>query len=516
MPTTKKAADAEFRLRGTGHPMVLEVNTRVFLHTLSARMGKRVTLGTLPDKVLDRWAALGFDAVWMMGVWSVGAEGIRQSRTHEGLRKDFAAVLPDLEEEDIIGSPYAVQDYAVAEELGGRRSLAALRKKLRLRGLGLLLDFVPNHTARDHAWVKQHPEYYVRGKAENAVRWPETWFAATTVAGKEALAYGRDPYFPGWTDTAQLEYRNPATRAAMIGTLGEIAGMCDGVRCDMAMLVLSEVFAATWDTVAPFDGLKAEGEFWEEAIVAVKKRHPGFLFAAEAYWGKEWELQQLGFHYTYDKTLYDRLLHEGPVAVGEHLKADAEYQRRLLRFIENHDEPRAAACMPSVAWHCSAALIAGAAPGMVLIHEGQMEGKKVRIPVQLRRGPDEETVLQLKSFYERLLPELAAPVVRHGSWRLLQPSAAWGENPSWSNVIAYWWEQEDAGVRMAVANYAPHASQCYIRLPLDARTEHSFEFRDQLGEAVYVRERTGLAGRGMYFDLPPYGVHFFHVTPHPR
>ena len=517
MPKKKTAtAGAELRLHTTAHPVVYEVNTRVLLHMLSAKAGKRVTLGTIPDAVLNQWASLGVDAVWLMGVWSAGPEGVRQAREHPALREEYRKALPGVTDDDVVGSPYAVSAYAVPEALGGRRSLSALRKRLRERGVGLILDFVPNHTARDHAWVTEHPEYYVRGKAENAARWPDTWFAAPAKGGKSAVAYGKDPYFPGWTDTAQIEYRSPAARRAMTGALEDVAALCDGVRCDMAMLMLEEVFAATWDTVAPYEGARAEGEFWSEAVAAVKKRYPAFLFIAEAYWGKEWELQQLGFDHTYDKVLYDRLLHEGAGAVYEHLKADPVYQSRLVRFIENHDEPRAASRMPSVPWHSAAAAVALAAPGMVLLHDGQIDGRRIRLPVQLRRLPDEEPVPQLRSFYERLLGELASPVVRLGAWRLLHAGEAWTENPSWNNIIAYWWEHGDAGMRLVVVNYAPHNSQCYIRLPLDAHDEHSYEFRDRMSDAVYVRERSGLVGKGMYFDLQPYAVHFFAVSPLPR
>ncbi len=107
----------------------------------------------------------------------------------------------------------------------------------------------------------------------------------------------------------------------------------------MAMLLLNDVFAGTWGERA---GSVPEQEYWTDVIGSVRAVHPDFVFAAEAYWDLEWNLQQLGFDYCYDKRLYDRLIHAGPDGIRGHLHADLDYQRRLVRFLENHDEPRAA------------------------------------------------------------------------------------------------------------------------------------------------------------------------------
>ena len=122
----------------------------------------------------------------------------------------------------------------------------------------------------------------------------------TTQQGEHILAYGRDPYFDGWPDTVQLDYSNLSVIEAMKNELVRIAGQCDGVRCDMAMLMLPYVFEKTW-------GRKAKS-FWPQAIMAARQQYPGFCLMAEVYWDMEWTLQQLGFDYTYDKRLYDRLV----------------------------------------------------------------------------------------------------------------------------------------------------------------------------------------------------------------
>jgi hypothetical protein len=254
------------------------------------------------------------------------------------------------------------------------------------------------------------------------------------------------------------------------------------------------------------------GEFWGEAIRTVRDDFPEFKFIAEAYWDKEWQLQQLGFDYTYDKKLYERLSREGAASVYDHLKAEPDYQLKSVRFIENHDEQRAAQAFGSEPWHLAAATIMSTIPGMALYHDGQLSGMKVKLPVQLRRRPSEQPSQALTSFYKRLLPIVADPVFRVGQWRLLHARPAWHENYSWTDFLAFWWQEEKHGARFIVVNYAPRVGQCYIELPLESFESLSIEFRDLIGPAVFSRERSKLVSRGMYFDLPAYGFHVFEVV----
>ena len=175
----------------------------------------------------------------------------------------------------------------------------------------------------------------------------------------------------------QLNYGNPALQEEMIAQLFKIAGQCDGVRCDMAMLVLPDVFERTW-------GISAQ-PFWPKATSGVREKHPDFRFMAEVYWDLEWTLQQQGFDYTYDKRLYDRLRDAHVRPIREHFHAGTDFQNKLVRFLENHDEPRAAvAFSPEV--HRAAAVVTFLAPGLRFFHQGQFEGRKKRISPHLRRA----------------------------------------------------------------------------------------------------------------------------------
>jgi glycosidase len=367
-------------------------------------------------------------------VWQTGTEGQRVSREHEEWRREFLDTLPDLTEADIAGSGFAITGYTVHAALGGDAALARLRARLAARGLRLMLDFVPNHTALDHPWVESHPDRYVAGTEADLARAPQNYTRVRRTRGELVLAHGRDPYFPGWPDTLQLDYGNPDTQRAMIGELVAIADRCDGVRCDMAMLVLPDVFERTWGRRAP--------AFWPEAIARVRAQRPAFRFMAEVYWDLEWTVLQQGFDLAYDKRLYDRLREGHARPVREHLCAGLDYQQRLARFLENHDEPRAAATFPS-GMHEAAAVVTYLTPGLRFLHDGQLQGRRKRISPHLVRAPAEPIDAAIHRFYEALLAVLRAPAVRDGQWRLLECAAAWDGNWTWDCFIAWSWEGAD-------------------------------------------------------------------------
>ena len=246
------------------HPGLYQINTRVWLTDLSRGQGRAATLDDVPDTELDRVAGLGVDWVWLLSVWSTGPAGQRISRENREWRCEFQDTLPDLREDDIGGSGFAIAGYTVHPALGGDAALARVRERLRRRGVRLMLDFVPNHTALDHPWVEEHPEYYVAGTEADLAKAPQNYVRVRRTRGELILAHGRDPYFDGWPDTLQLDYGNAATQAAMIGELLKIAAQCDGVRCDMAMLALPDVFERTW-------GRRA-APFWPEATRRVRER----------------------------------------------------------------------------------------------------------------------------------------------------------------------------------------------------------------------------------------------------
>lgn len=397
-------------------PLVYEINTRVWLKELSDRLSRNVTLQDVPDGEFELFSEAGFDFVWLMGVWKPSRYSAAISASHCSLRTEFLDHLKDLDPNDIVGSPYSIPAYEVSETLGGVTGLVSFRKKLASRGIRLMLDFVPNHMALDNRWLPEHPEYFITMSRHEQVQDPRSCFEY--VRGKY-LAHGKDPYFPPWTDTLQLNYANPATHEMMIHNLSHISDLCDAVRCDVAMLILKEVFNTTWGSL----GGKMTEEFWPKAIHAVRKKYPNFLFLAESYWNREWELQQMGFDFTYDKPFYD-FLGCSPVNVPKlkgHLLGDWEYQKKLCRFIENHDEIRASERFgPN---HAVAALVMLTTPGMHLVYQGQLLGLRKKIPVQLLRQSREPSHKALLHLYLMLFAFRSEEVFQEGQLGWLELNA---------------------------------------------------------------------------------------------
>jgi hypothetical protein len=485
------------------YPLLYQINTRVWLTELSQALERPATLDDIPDAELDHLAAMGFDWIWFLSVWQTGEAGRRISRANRELRKEFQETLPDLREEDIAGSGFAITGYTVHKQLGGDEALLRLRERLHRRGLRLMLDFVANHTGLDHPWVEIHPEYYVHGSELDLTREPQNYTWVKRKQGDALLAHGRDPYFPGWSDTLQLDYSNPATQQAMIAELVKIGGQCDGVRCDMAMLVLPDVFERTWG--------RRVALFWPKATQQVRAKHPDFCFMAEVYWDLEWTMLQQGFDYAYDKRLYDRLRDGHARPVREHLSAGLDYQNKLARFMENHDEPRAAATFP-LGVHQAAAVITYLTPGLRFFHQGQFQGRRKRISPHLVRAPEEPVIQELEQFYRLLLDVLREPVARDGQWQLLECVPAWEGNWTWDCFLAFGW-QEPGGQRLIVTvNYAPNQSQCYVRLPFHDLSNCQWRLEDLIGHETYERQGDDLQTRGLYLDVPPWGAAVFSMT----
>lgn len=478
------------------YPALYQVNTRITLR----RIGPQGTLDDLPDAFLDRIAAAGFDWVWFLGCWQTGEAGRAVSRADPRNRAAFAAAPGASGDDDIIGSCFAVTGYTVHEALGGAAAMARLRERLHGRGIRLMLDFIPNHVALDHPWVASHPEYFVPGDEAALAREPRNY----TRAGGRVLAHGRDPNFDGWGDTLQLDYSSPRLRAAMLDELRAAAARCDGLRCDMAMLILPDVFERTW-------GRRMDAPFWPGAIAAVRAAWPGFTFLAEVYWDREWDLIQQGFDYCYDKRLYDRLRGGRAGPVRDHLRAPLDYQDHMARFLENHDEPRAAATFPPD-MHRAAALITFLAPGFRFFHQGQAEGFRTHVSMHLGRGPDEPVDHGIRAFYDTIEGLLRLPLVRDGDWRLLDCQPAWGGNPTHDAFIAMAWGAPGGDCLVVVVNYGPTQAQCYVRLPSGGVTGLTWRLDDLLTGASYERHGDALAGQGLYVDLPPWGAHVFRLT----
>ncbi|MGR3875045.1 alpha-amylase [Streptomyces graminifolii] len=486
------------------HPVIYEINTLIWLRELSSRYGRTLTLGEVPDPAWDEVALPGVDAVWLMGVWERSPAGLEIALRDEALQASFRAALPDLRPEDVVGSPYCVRNYVVDASLGGPAGLAAARAQLASRGVRLILDYVPNHVAPDHPWLTERPGCLVQGTQDDLARDP----AAFLEAGGKVFARGRDPYFAPWPDVVQLNAFSEELRTAAVDTLASIADQADGVRCDMAMLLMTDVFTKTWGERA---GTAPAEDFWPYTIPKVRERHPDFLFVAEAYWDLEWALQQQGFDHCYDKRLHDRLLHEDAESVRGHLRADVGYQRGLVRFLENHDEPRAAATL-SPERERAAAVTVATLPGATLWHEGQFEGRRVRPPVFLARRPEEPVDKELQAFQYQLLAVVASSGMRReGEWQLLD-CTGWPDNPTHENLVAWSWTTA-SGRHLVVVNLSEQPAQGRVRLPWPDLRGGTRQLAELLGDMTYERDGDELVDPGLFVALEGLRRHLVTVLP---
>ncbi len=460
-------------------PRVLyEINCAAWLDDVAAKLRRPVTLDTVPERFWANIAELGADAVWLMGVWERSPVAAHVARTHSGFVTDRTA-LAWADKHDVCGSAYAIRSYRVDPRFGGEAALATARIALERHRLGLWLDWVPNHVAPDHAWNR----FAIPGDStDQSIR----------VEGR-SLACGRDPFFPAWPDTVQLDLNHPGLRSAAGAELARIARMCDGVRCDMAMLALPDVFARTWgERALP----PRHPGYWPEVLGEARRQSTSFGVIGECYWGRERDILAHGFDAAYDKALYDALRHGDAQAV----RARAHGSACTVRFLENHDESRASGAFPAARLQAAAAVVA-TLPGTWLFHAGQEHGHRMRVPVTLAKGGREPDAPAQRASW-RLLVQLRRHPAMAGTWRML-PTAGWPDNHSHRNLLV--WQWEGGGRRLlTVVNWSDHRSQAHIRLDWGTGPLRLSEVREPLR---LDRDGSELAHDGLFVDLEPWGSH---------
>jgi hypothetical protein len=483
-----------------------EINTRAWIYSLQQELNTNLTLLTIPDEIWTEIINKGFDWIWLMGVWKHSALSKEELVKHPGLVQEISHSLPDWETTDVIGSPYSIVKYEINPILGEPGDLEILKNKLNNFGAKLMLDFVPNHFGSDSELVLTNPEYFISTRKTPEKK--SIYKQLETKKGEQWIAYGKDPYFPPWTDTFQLNYFHENTRKYMIDALNKIANECDGIRCDMAMLCLNDIIQKTWG----FHFQEVESisvptsEFWTFALKNVKSNHPEFIFLAEVYWNLGAKLQHLGFDYTYDKDLYDKLKGGTAEEIYAHLAADKNYLQRTLKFIENHDERRALDTFgreKSIA----AVTIMGTLPGMSLYYQGQFEGEEVKIPVQLRQKQSEDLDTAIQGHYNLLMEYTRQIKSRKCQWSLLNTS-----NP---NILSWqWFTPDSTKFYLIIVNYSSFQSQGNVFLSVGERgIIENLNLIDFVNGKEYVRSTSELSQYGLFVDLKSFQSHLFIGDP---
>lgn len=485
------------------HPHLYEINTWAWLEQLSVKLGRLIRLEDVPDSEWDAIAARGFDIVWLMGVWKRSEESRRIALADPANAPQYDRALPGWKSSDVISSPYAVAEYSPDPRIGTWASLDMVREKLHARKIALFLDFVGNHTALDHPWTREHPEFYVQGTQQDSEKEPGCFYRVETSGGAVFIALARDPYFPPWKDAAQLNHFQPAMRAAQFADLRKIADHCDGVRCDMAMLHLNSIFSWIWSR---FLGGAAppQTEFWAEVHAAV----PNLILLAEAYWGTEPRLLDLGFSFAYDKELYDAVRDLKIGEIDARIEDARATQGRLARFLENHDEARRAAVFGNERLQAVGTLMA-TLPGMRFYHQGELEGRQIHLPITLRMAADEPADPVSVSFFGKILGITQEEVFHTGQWSLLSVTNE-GDSTS-ENLVVYEWRSGDIW-KIIVINLSAGSSQGRVHLGDRVSPAKIYVLRDQIDDVRYLRSGEELSTLGLFVRRDAFEAHLFDVT----
>ena len=483
------------------HPQLYEINTWPWLEKLTERAGRQINLGNVPDSEWDSFAQSGFDIVWLMGVWQRSPKSRQIALTDPAHMEAYARVRPSWTPSDIIGSPYSIQQYIPDSRMGTWDDLDQARERLRERNIALFLDFVGNHTALDHPWTHDHPEFYVQGAKNDLDADPSSFFQVETARGLAYLAHGRDPYFPSWTDTAQLNHFSAPMRAAQINDLRNIARHCDGVRCDMAMLHLRDIFSRIWGRLIKDE--TPQKEFWQEAHEGA----PQLTLLAETYWGTEQRLLDLGFSFVYDKSLYDAVRDTNIENVKAKLSGDVRQQGRFARFLENHDEPGSLDVFGKPRLP-SAEVLMGTLPGMRFYYQSELEGMP-QLPITLRVPSNQPPNQFCVELFSRILGFANEAVFHQGDWQLLPTSPAW--DSTFNDLIVYEWRLAGAWKVIAV-NLKPAPAQGWVHLGSSIVSGKDYIFYDQLHHVRYPRKGNEIAETGLFVRLDGFQAHLFDVS----
>lgn len=490
------------------NPSLYEINTRVWIKQFSSN-NQHPNLLDVPVAYWKELKAKGIDMIWLMGIWETCESTVEKFCFEENLVKEYKRALKNWKREDVVGSPYAINNYKINPIFASTDDFKKFKKLLNGLGLKLILDFIPNHFSADSELLETNPEIFLSADYEYYLDDPHTFYNPFE-NDKKIFAHGRDPFFPAWQDTVQVNYFSSNARKFMTDVLMNLTGLCDGVRCDMAMLALNNVFKNTWGGVLSKMGFqRPEDEFWKNAVSTVKNVQPDFLFLAEVYWELEWELQQQGFDFTYDKKLTDRIRVGDVEEIREHLMANSLYQSKSIRFIENHDEQRSLTIFGKEKAKASAILIS-TLTGMKLYFDGQFEGKTVKLPVQLGREPEQKPNKCIVEFYDKLLVICRSEIFKKGTWKLLFPESSWHGNLTYKNLLAWEWAFENDR-RLVIINFSDQTSSCRLKLSLEDFPAQ-IEIVDLLDDELYIRSKEDIESIGLYIELDLFKAHIFSYS----
>jgi len=152
--------------------------------------------------------------------------------------------------------------------------------------------------------------------------------------------------------------------------------------------------------------------------------------------------------------------------------------------------------------------------GAKLLHEGQFEGMRVRLPVFLGRRPLEQVDTDLLTFYQSLLKAINHEVFRNGQWSLCERSG-WPDNQSCLNILSWCWVRDEERY-LVVVNFSEGVAQARVHVPWDELRGRTWRLVDVLSAETYDRNGDEMRDTGLYINLGPWQYHFLrlNLVPH--
>lgn len=490
---------------------LLEISAVPYLYSLSIKYNKPIkSLKDIPDTEFNDWQSMGFNWIWLCGAWQIGENIIHHDLTDKILLDRYKEILPDWTEEDVVGYPLCIYKYSVNPRLGTVDDLIWFRKELSIRGIKLMLDFVPNDTAIDAPEMSSHPDFYIRSliKPRN-----DKFDSSRFMEKNNGVAYGAGKWMPPIRFTAQLNFFRNDVREYQINRMVQVSDLCDGFRIHLAQYLINANFAEYWTqelftpqspNYVDVDFKNPQNEFWLNAITRIRNQNPNFVLIAESYgYENQASLLNSGFNYVYEKELLDKLVFSD-VNGFRNMIFNNKFitSKKMVHFVENHDEVRVLHRF----WKNEKMACAGSAalltlPGIRLFYFHQWLGYMNQVDVNLRRCFKPSTNATIAQFYKRLFRILDTNAIRYGNWYPLVVHNS-------ESIIAWKWIKDDQHILVTV-NINNVKSGGWIICDDVPENQKEVQFRELITHTIFMRNPNEMKSKGLNVILDEYQTQIF-------